>query len=539
MILVEMVASGFVDHLGRLPENTNYPLPEIQKREIQAAILAEEEDIRAIDAEISQVQSAAPGDDLQSRRSMKKDLVAFMKILVSPMKELPNEIIARIFQQYAYGPLPEPNCVYPSPPWYLGHICSRWRGVALSTPSLWNFFFVELTGGDLSSRSFDIAKHLLLRTGQSQFSCVAFQNDPDSAAVARLFDLFSLHSNRLRSLDIDGLRGISSLAGIPQVPFKSLEVLDLSFYEPNDTSADVIHPSLNPLFIDTPCLRRVSILLEMDRGSSHPLSLPLPWHQLTHLNVSNYGLPNFHSTHTLLLQCPNLTNCNIDIPEDIHSPVDLPIINLQRLGSLSLTSKGQRMYGQLLQYLKVPCLKRLTLVSEQPESSWSSDDVVDLLKRSACKLEALKCSLYLSKIFLLDILDETPSLQRLSIGSSEMLPGIVEGMMWNACHPGLRLIESVEEHLTFTMPGLKYALMAPGPREYTSNRTKSIGIDLAVRHTYEKDAWAMDVSELLARRLEVDLKEREDQGFMDYPDGEVLPESLVHRRPYYTEAQNW
>lgn len=87
--------------------------------------------------------------------------------------------------------------------------------MALSLPSLWNFFTVnldELTLGE--SRSFDTARHLLLRTGQSRFSCIAKRDYHESEGIACLFDLLSSHTKRLRYLKIDDADNISSLAGI-------------------------------------------------------------------------------------------------------------------------------------------------------------------------------------------------------------------------------------------------------------------------------------------------------------------------------------
>lgn len=536
MVLIDMTTSFCIGSSGGLPKNTNNPLPEAQKREMQAAILAEQEAIRLIDVEISQFQSGVMVDELRSRRKVKDDLVALLKILVSPMKDLPNEIIARIFEQYAYGPLPHPSCDDPCPPWYLGHICSRWRAVALSIPSLWNFFVVnldELIGSD--SRSFDIARYLLLRTGQSHFSCIAKRDDPDSADIADLFDLFSSHTNRLRYLKIDGVDDISSLEEIPEAPLRSLEVLDLSVYDFDDSSEN-IDPSSITLFNDTPNLRRVSIYTNMDQEYSDPLLLGLPWHQLTHLHITNSGFPAFQITHALLLQCPNLVESSLNIPEDIHNSLALPIIRLQHLESLRLSSKGSGEYGELLQYLSAPCLKRLALASEHIESSWSSDDVVDFIRRSECKIEALKCSFFLSRLFILEILNETPSLKRLSMGGSEMLPELIAYMIWNPFLMELRWIQAIDQSLMYTMEELKRYADDPEFDQLVSKRLKPLGIFLVVQHPFEEDDWTTELCALSVKGLEIDLRRWEDKGFMDCPDDKVFDESHC---TYSTEVEYW
>lgn len=95
-----------LDPLEGLPTHTNEQLPVAQKCGIAAMIFSDQEDIRAMDAEIS----------------MKKARITTLKILISPIKDLPNELISRIFEQYAHGPNPVSDG--DTPPWYLGHICS-------------------------------------------------------------------------------------------------------------------------------------------------------------------------------------------------------------------------------------------------------------------------------------------------------------------------------------------------------------------------------------------------------------------------------
>lgn len=213
-----------------LPNHTNDPLPDGQKREIQARISAELEDIRVIEEEIQ---------DLRLRHKVKTDRVASLKIFVSPMKEFPHEVIARIFEQYAHGPYPDPDGGRRNPPWYLGHICSRWRTVAWATPNLWNFFVFDARNfkeGSLNHRSLDIAKYLLVRTGQSPISCIFLRPHSHPFSATRFFDLFSDHVGRLRSLKIDHINGIRSLYSIPQYPLTSLKFLDLRFDSIGQTS---------------------------------------------------------------------------------------------------------------------------------------------------------------------------------------------------------------------------------------------------------------------------------------------------------------
>ncbi|KAJ7605341.1 hypothetical protein FB45DRAFT_699224, partial [Roridomyces roridus] len=59
---------------------------------------------------------------------------------ISLLKRIPPEMVAEIFSLTV--PSPWEMAGFRSrekhSPWILGHICSRWRAVALSTPSLWS-----------------------------------------------------------------------------------------------------------------------------------------------------------------------------------------------------------------------------------------------------------------------------------------------------------------------------------------------------------------------------------------------------------------
>ncbi|KAJ7157290.1 hypothetical protein C8R46DRAFT_859860, partial [Mycena filopes] len=55
--------------------------------------------------------------------------------ILSGLRRLPLEILAYIFLLTI--PSVEETCPLRSP-WILGHICRRWRAIALATPALWS-----------------------------------------------------------------------------------------------------------------------------------------------------------------------------------------------------------------------------------------------------------------------------------------------------------------------------------------------------------------------------------------------------------------
>lgn len=89
-----MATPIFVDLSGRVPlENTsNDPVPNMQKCEIKASILEVQEE-KHLDAEIARVQLLLK--DLQLKVSSKKNKIATLQTMISPVKYLPNELISR------------------------------------------------------------------------------------------------------------------------------------------------------------------------------------------------------------------------------------------------------------------------------------------------------------------------------------------------------------------------------------------------------------------------------------------------------------
>ena len=60
------------------------------------------------------------------------------RALLSPVRFLPTEILQEIFLRYALADNPGTSMQVYEMPWRLGHICHRWRKIALSLPSLWD-----------------------------------------------------------------------------------------------------------------------------------------------------------------------------------------------------------------------------------------------------------------------------------------------------------------------------------------------------------------------------------------------------------------
>ncbi|KAJ7435775.1 hypothetical protein B0H11DRAFT_1623245, partial [Mycena galericulata] len=87
-----------------------------------------------LDAEISALETS-----LVPRKLERESLATHLDSYIYPVLTLSNEVVSEIFFQHLY-PLTTCTSVLPSSrnsPLFLGHICKKWREIALSTPWLW------------------------------------------------------------------------------------------------------------------------------------------------------------------------------------------------------------------------------------------------------------------------------------------------------------------------------------------------------------------------------------------------------------------
>ncbi|KAJ7609162.1 hypothetical protein FB45DRAFT_805827, partial [Roridomyces roridus] len=119
-------------HSNDPPEPAEIPLIQSFAPEIDASLAS-------LDAEIWRLQ--------ERLRSLKKDRSELLdhqrvhKSILSPLRRMPPEILAEIF----VFSLPTVTELFQrqkfqieDSPWVWTHICSRWRTVAISTPTLWS-----------------------------------------------------------------------------------------------------------------------------------------------------------------------------------------------------------------------------------------------------------------------------------------------------------------------------------------------------------------------------------------------------------------
>lgn len=123
-------SASFQHHL-----HTNEPPPDFEATRLRNTLLHEAPDgVRRLDQKVARLLAAA--DDARAERDTLQTFIDCHKVILSPVRRIPPEIISEIFLHtcgYRYD-------VFNSRegPWVLGQICSRWRAVALNCSTIWS-----------------------------------------------------------------------------------------------------------------------------------------------------------------------------------------------------------------------------------------------------------------------------------------------------------------------------------------------------------------------------------------------------------------
>ncbi|KAF7353643.1 hypothetical protein MVEN_01049000 [Mycena venus] len=399
-----------------------------QIRELCANPLNE---IARLEAEISRTQAIL--QDLQrSHRRLKTSVDAHLALL-SPMRNLPPEVLQHIFIM-AVPSDRNPVMHSSEAPVLLGRVCSSWRRIAFATPQLWASIHVVTPQVDYSESAISpgeirrmAMEEWLARSGACPLSISiwvsrAAWGAAAAAAASPFVETILPLANRWKDIELrvpsDSLDSFHYLQG-PDVPWlKSLSVTNGGSLARDDWSGNLV------FLQQAPQLHALS--LTHDGNVSLPL---LPWGQLTSLSLSPtqefFGL-NTEMTLEILSQCLNLRMCTLHFPQtprgvQTTSSARVAVVTLPHLSVLAVRATNfettddflSNLFGSLI----LPGLQTLEMEDR------NGDLVIfpalfGLLSRSPCHLQKLK----LTDILTVSPLDLT---NLLALGSMNSLIELV------------------------------------------------------------------------------------------------------------------
>ncbi|KAJ7609101.1 hypothetical protein FB45DRAFT_375288 [Roridomyces roridus] len=325
-----------------------------------------------LDSEISRLQSRL--DQLQAERMQLSDYHSHNTSILSPLRRMPPEVLVQIFLWTLPSLQERSGGVFDTQgsPWTLAQVSSRWRGISLSTASLWSTVHVDFDHDLRHPEHSDILQTQLQRCGTLNLHIHFYGRDEaDSTEQLELFDLLLEHSARWEALDIQ-----LSSALVPRLAqlrgrLPSLRRLWLQW----DSEQSQVGVDSITCFKSAPSLVDAGV-----NNESRFIPIYVPAHQLTTYRL--HGPCKMH-LHVLKL-APNIVEARIVAEFDDEEAWPAPgaqAINLLHLQRLYVSNE------RMLDYLRTP---RLADLGVQPlDEDLAVDSLDALFLRSGCAPQRL------------------------------------------------------------------------------------------------------------------------------------------------------
>ena len=340
-------------------------------------------------------------DALSERLRLKRyDIKRKINRFHSPIvRQLPPDVTSTIFEFC----LPDSTKFLPytkedlSIPLSLGAICSYWRDIAWSTPSLWSSLVVRIPRKHVPSIVIGIVKEWLARSGQLPLS-IRILSKFNNNTVSALAEIINQYSTRWSDLDLY----------IPDYDYQHFNnhapmLKSFRFHRP----ANVFTVHLN-FRLTCPRLERASL-------SNFPIDgANIQWDNLTHITLYS---PSIIDSFLILRKSPRLVFCKVSgfCPRNREPIIGAPVLTSLRSLQLLITTSSA---VDFLNNLIAPHLEEFGF----PKYYMSMEVITSFLRRSACSLRSFSLIFSIFSPFFEDfmnILQSMPSLNTLSITSWE------------------------------------------------------------------------------------------------------------------------
>ncbi|KAJ7457168.1 hypothetical protein B0H11DRAFT_2063087, partial [Mycena galericulata] len=337
-----------------------------------------------LDDEISRLRDRSRLLQLEEERALLSNYHARNRGVVSPLRRMPPEVLSEIF---SWTLLPSTaaaalSCSFDktTSPWVLTHINSRWREIAIATPSLWSRVLIDYP----YPSTLDLVEIQVQRAHQL---CIYFfgGHTYDEQEI-EIFSFLSEHSSRWETLSV----GLTSQL-VPLLPairdrLPSLTKLWIQWEGPeSQTGVESIE-----CFRSAPSLVDVGIYNEF-----RAVPIFLPGHQLT-----RYELDGPWETHWgILAQSPNLVEACIHVSfDDEPWPDGEHLVDLTCLHRLSISDV------MVLDYLRTPVLEEIAIETRDSSGPEFLGCLESFLEHSACVIRTVCLAGYIPVSAITEIL---------------------------------------------------------------------------------------------------------------------------------------
>ena len=289
----------------------------VEANSIRDKISCAEEDLREVEQEIG-VQDTVL-NRLSCKRNELSRSIENHKALLSPVRRLPDEILAEIFMHCL---LPYGHIVNEGTLRLLTQISSRWRAIALLTQVLWSFIFV----GGKSTTQGCLANLTLQLERSGTHPLTVFLMHPESGYPNGVSGDTALASSVLGAILRSSHRcQILYICAPSRTMYQFLPTRDC-WPLLHSLHIQLFTTSEGPIFDSfeiAPKLRSVELTSRF-----YPHQIKLPWSQLTEFIVNT---PDHSPAECLevLRKCSNLISCTFTKLRDKIEPLQTPLRHSQ------------------------------------------------------------------------------------------------------------------------------------------------------------------------------------------------------------------
>jgi len=359
--------------------STNEPPEESEIIFIQSLLLKSDARLASLDDEISRLRDRLK--QLDEERSSLTIYRARNRAILSPLRRMPPEVLGDIFS-WTLPPIRDGDRArfdLDDSPWVLTHISTRWRAIALATPSLWSRIVIDYA--EIHKKLYDYPQtrdssstYLSLVEAQIQRAQklkIHFYGSPqmDSRPQIHMFERLLQHSSRWEELSLGLTSQIVPLLTALRGRVSSLKRLWLQWEFESESAMSI------------DCFQTASCLVDVGVFNQHRfVPILFPVHQLT-----RYELTGPWRTHESILKAAsNLVEARIDVsfhPEPWSDPEQR--IDLLRLRRLYVSASA------ILSALRAPALEELAVCLRSNEGLNPLTILHGFVHRSSCSLRRI------------------------------------------------------------------------------------------------------------------------------------------------------
>lgn len=312
-----------------------------EQKLIREAIADAEEKL----AQLDQFEDSGVSKKSAKLRAACQDFIRAHKALLTPVRDLPPEILQEIFLLYSQTSTGFHRWI--RLPFVLTQICHSWRVVALTIPGLWDKLPCFKLTPRTKSRSYTtFLEEILQRSGKAETLQIYVRAPFKEMASHPVINVLVRHSHRIQTLCIEsGFTTVNAFI-LMKGKLPNLRQLELQFWT-HQTQGTV------DIFENAPRLTKVSV-----KGRCPP-ELALPWSQLTEFKERYEG----SAVPKALLHGTNTLECLEIVKSSHHEVPAIPPTTLNALSSLSMRlDDPSEIAPRCLENFTLPSIKSVRII---------------------------------------------------------------------------------------------------------------------------------------------------------------------------------